>query len=63
MKTVFDLTEEQIEFLKEAYATQLLEADGEDMFWGDLASAPDEIQDEVIFNHYDGVTFSDEDFA
>ena len=63
MKTVFDLTEEQIEFLKEAYALQLLETDGEDVFWGDLASAPDEILDEVIFEHYDGVTFSDEDFA
>lgn len=34
MKTVFDLTEEQIEFLKESYALQLLETDGEDVFCG-----------------------------
>lgn len=34
MKTIFDLTEEQIKFLKEAYALQLLETDGEDVFCG-----------------------------
>ena len=58
--TVYDLNREQLNELKEIYATQLAETDQEVIGYEGLASAT-EIPDELIFNHYKGIIFSDED--
>ena len=59
--TVYDLNREQLNELKEIYATQLAETDQEVIGYEGLASAT-EIPDELIFNHYKGIIFSDDDF-
>ena len=58
-KNVYELSREQIEQLKFAYFYQLLETDPEvlegiDNFLG--------IPDDVIYKHYEGISFVDEDF-
>lgn len=63
--TVRDLNKEQLNELKQAYATQLKDC-GEDeevlgISYRELAEAT-EIPDEVIFNHYDGIIFTEDDF-
>lgn len=63
MKTVYDLTPAQLAELKQTYAVQLAETEGEEIFWGDLADAENIIPDAVIFEHYDGIIFSDDDFS
>ena len=55
MKTVYDLTAEELEELRFDYMTQLEET-GEDTV------NIDDITDEILFFHYAGVMFSDEDF-
>lgn len=56
-KTVYDLTEEEMLELKYAYFDQLQYTDDADYF-----RMPEEIPDEIILNHYEGVVFSDDDF-
>ena len=57
--TVYDLNESQMEELKQAYVTQISD-DG--ISYGELAAAA-EIPDDIIYNHYDGVIFSEDDFV
>ena len=60
---VEDLNREQLNELKETYATQLKET-ADDVFgisYEELANAK-MIPDEVIFEHYDGIIFTDDDF-
>lgn len=58
-------------FLKQAYMTQLAdEGTFAEMFgvdydgpsWGDLALADEMVPDDVIFDHYEGSDFVEEDF-
>lgn len=63
--TVRELNKEQLDELKQAYAAQLANC-GEDkevlgISYGELADAT-EIPDEMVFNHYEGITFSADDF-
>ena len=55
---VQDLSRQQLNELKESYAQQLKQ-DG--ISWGELSEAH-EIPDEIIFEHYNGVTFTPDDF-
>lgn len=57
--TVYDLNREQLNELKAAYATQLQEDC--DMSYEELANAVN-IPDDVIFEHYDGIIFTEDDF-
>lgn len=62
---VEELNRYQLNELKEAYISQLTES-GEykevlGISYGELVGAA-EIPDEVIFNHYAGVTFVEDDF-
>lgn len=57
-RTVRDLSRDEINELKEAYATQL-KNDG--ISYGELAESH-EIPDDIIFNHYEGVIFTEDDF-
>ena len=61
MKTVYDLNRDQLDELKQTYAFQLAETDGDALSYGELADASN-IPDDIIFEHYDGVSFTDDDF-
>ena len=58
--TVRELSRDQLNELKQAYAARLAET-GEEISYGELVEAI-EIPDDVIFNHYDGILFTDDDF-
>lgn len=58
MKTVFELSRDELNELKEAYADQL-KPDGISV--GELLDA-NNMPDSVIFNHYCEVMFSEDDF-
>lgn len=58
--TVYDLNRDQLNELKQSYSAQLEEC-GDGISYEELIKAED-IPDEVIFNHYDGIIFSDDDF-
>lgn len=58
MYNVRDLTKEQLQELKEAYFWQ---EETQDILGDDITS-PDEIPDDVIFQHYEGVDFVNDDF-
>ena len=57
-RTVRDLSRDELNELKEAYDTQL-KNDG--ISYGELAESH-EIPDDIIFNHYEGVIFTKNDF-
>ena len=59
MRSVYDLTENELEELREYYFQQLLDTDPEVL--GEITEA-EEIAFEDIENHYSGVSFVDEDF-
>lgn len=59
---VRDLNREQLNELKETYATLLAETDQEVIGYEGLVSATG-IPDDVIFNHYEGIIFSEDDFS
>ena len=58
--TVRELSRDQLNELKQAYAARLAET-GEEISYGELVEST-EIPDDVIFNHYDGILFTDDDF-
>ena len=69
-KTVYDLTRDELDELKESYFYQLRDNDDE-VLWAlnnpnsqdiDGITAPDQIPDSVIFEHYAGISFVDDDF-
>ncbi len=64
--TVDELTREQLDELKQSYATQLADCGENNEILGisykELPEAAENIPDEVIFNHYEGVTFTEDDF-
>lgn len=58
MKTVYDLNERELEELKESYFWQ---DETQDILEG-AYTCPYDIPNDIIFNHYDGVCFVDDDF-
>ncbi len=68
---VRDLNREQLIELKQQYMIQLAdEGNFAEMFgvdydapsWGDMANADELVPDEVIFEHFEGSDFVDDDF-
>ena len=57
-RTVYDLNRAEIEELKDAY---FWSDESDEEILGDI-SAPWEIPDEVIYEHFSGISFVDEDF-
>lgn len=57
-KSVYDLTRDQLDELKAAY---FWDDDAQDAIPEDCTS-PDEIPDEIILDHYNGIDFVDDDF-
>lgn len=58
--TVYELNNDELNELKETYACQLNETDN-DISYGELLDAHS-IPDDVVYNHYDGINFTKEDF-
>lgn len=56
-KTVYDLSREELDELKTSYYDQLQYTDDANTFL-----CYDAIPDDVIFNHYAGISFTDDDF-
>ena len=70
--TVLDCTRSQLIELKQQYLCQLADAgeyravtgfDRDEPAWGDLAAADEIVSDLTIFNHFDGYTFTADDFC
>lgn len=69
-KTVHELSRAELDELKESYFYQLINDDDEVPFAvnnGDEddvndISYPSDIPDDIIFNHYDGIMFVNDDF-
>lgn len=59
MKTVYELSREELDELKEAYIIQLNEDGGTS--YGELLAAH-EMPDDIILEHYAGIGFVDDDF-
>jgi len=68
---ISELSREQLIELKEHYMIELSDegiyaeimgVDWDEPSMGEIANADELIPDDVIFNHYEGFTFSDEDF-
>lgn len=61
-KTVYDLTDDEFEELKQTFFWQLMydDPDGEEVL-GDITSW-EELPDDAIYYHYDGIDFSEDDF-
>lgn len=59
-RMVQDLNREELDELKESYFDQLTEEDEE--ICGDDIMSFEQIPDSVIFEHYDGITFMEDDF-
>ena len=67
---VTELTRDQLAELKQSYLIELDDegtlkeiADMDCVSWGDLANADEIVPDYVVFHHYDGVLFSEDDFS
>lgn len=57
-KTVYDLTQEELNELKAAY---FFADDIDDEILGDISSLED-IPNDFILNYYNGISFTDDDF-
>ena len=68
---VDELTREELIELKEAYMCELVNegtygetfgVEWNEPSWGEIAASDELVPDEVVFEHYSGVSFVDEDF-
>lgn len=69
--TVLDCNRDQLIALKQQYLCMLADSgeyreatgfDRDEPAWGDLAAADEIVPDLIIFNYFDGVTFTEDDF-
>lgn len=58
---VHDLTRDELDELKSTYYCQLLDSGELEEVCGDIYF-PEDIPDDIIFNHYDGINFVKDDF-
>lgn len=68
---VYELTDGQIDELKQTYLCELADCgeyadvmgvDWDEPSWGELANARELVPTDVIYDKYDGVEFTDDDF-
>lgn len=57
MRTVHDLTTEELEELRDSYFYQLIEQGEEEKL-----QSPEDIPISNVISHYEGIMFTDEDF-
>lgn len=61
--SVWELNEDQLKILKGNYLDQhLMEVEGRNASYGELADADEIVSDEEIYNAYGCVDFSEDDF-
>jgi hypothetical protein len=58
-RTVYDLTPEELDELRATYWDQLEEVDDDVI---EEATDYEDVTDEMLFNHYDGISFVRDDF-
>ena len=64
MYTVYDLSVEQMQELKQNYLfASLEEMEGRSPSWYELANADSIVPDWIIFDNYSHITFTDDDFS
>jgi hypothetical protein len=64
MYTVYDLTIEQMQELKQDYLfASLEEVEGRSPSWYEIANANEIVPDWIIFDNYSRVIFTDDDFS
>ena len=62
MKTVYELTREQLAELKQDYLIQMAEETGAEVYASEMANADAIVPDATIFEAYEGTVFTDDDF-
>lgn len=63
MKTVTDLTRDELTELKGFYLTELVnEGEIEEPSWWDLANIDEIVSDEIVFEYYHDILFTEDDF-
>jgi len=60
---VRELSQEQLLELKQRYLVDWYDATGMAPSWGDMARAGELVDDETIFDYFDGIDFVPEDFS
>ena len=60
---VRELNREQLNELKESFATTEAENNGKSVSIDELLESYENISDEEVFEYYDGTIFSDDDFT
>ena len=58
---VYELSQHQLNQLKQMYVFEKASVNNDSLSWGEIIDAID-IQNEVIFNHFKGINFSENDF-
>jgi hypothetical protein len=62
MKTVRELNQDELNELKQNYATARAEEAGEQLSYGELADSVNIISNEIMFVHHEGMSFVKDDF-
>jgi len=60
--TVWQLNKDQMDELKVAYVTGLAINENRSPCMSEVANAPDDVADDIIYNLYKDITFSPDDF-
>lgn len=60
--SVHELNQDQLDELKVAYVCGLAQDEGRDPYMSEVANAPDDIANEIIFELFKDITFTEDDF-
>lgn len=61
-RTVYDLNREELNELKQSYLCEMYDQEGECPSYGELAAVDEIIPDDVVYSHYEDISFVDDDF-
>lgn len=59
---VTELNREQLNELKQSLATLIKDEQGQDVSYEELANATETISDKEVFEYYEGIEFTEDDF-
>ena len=60
---VTELNREQINELKQSLATLIKDEQGQDISYEELVNATEVISDKEVFEYYEGIEFTEDDFS
>lgn len=61
--SVHELNQDQLDKLKVAYVCGLAQDEGRDPYMSEVVNAPDDIANEIIFELFKDITFTEDDFC